>query len=379
MNIKINKIQGDFDGFGYSTALGDVNGDGVNELIVSSPNDSNGASIKIYSTQSNKLIKSILVSKKKVNTLRILTADINLDQVDEIIVAITYQDLSGEVKIISLKNNKIIRRFKSLQDYDAFGFSIAIGDVNGDQIPDIVVGAPQPIKGGKGKVYVFSGETGELIREFNSRIPRGSSDFGTSLACADINQDGLAEIIIGAPGLPHGEVYVYSVKQGWLLYKLTGEPGFGVALHVDDINNDGLNELIVTTKDLKGNKVSLYHGPYFRHLFDIKNEEVDIGFGEVIATSDINGDGTKELILGAFDSHHQRQRFSGQVNVYSGKNAQLLHRWYGKNTKEQFGFSITTGKVSSNSHASVVIGAPKEMLKKNGLLYIVSLAPENQD
>ena len=378
MGVQIKSISGNqnHDSFGYSTALGDVNGDGKNEIIVATTNQPTGGSIKIYSNVNAKPLKTIPLSKKKVNTVRLLTKDINQDNVDEIIIAITYQDLSGEVKVYSFKENKILLHLKSVEEYDAFGFSIASGDVDGDGIPDLIVGAPQPIKDGKGKVYAYSGKDGSLIRKFTSRIPRGNSDFGTSVAVADFNGDGIDEVFIGAPGNPEGEIFIYSVPDGWLLYKLTGDPGYGVNLHIDQIENDDQQILFVTTKNLEGNKISAYQFPYFYPLFEIKNDEVDIGFGETIATGDLNGDGKKEIIVGAFDSTHKRKKYAGQVNVYSSEDGSLLHRWYGISEKDQFGFSLTSGRLGNSDKDQLLIGAPKEILKKKGTVYIVSLDVE---
>ncbi|TCS82491.1 FG-GAP-like repeat-containing protein [Tepidibacillus fermentans] len=372
--MKIRKIQGEknHDAFGYSTAIGDVNGDGQNEIIVVTTNQPVGGSLKIYNHKL-KHLKSLPLSKKKVNTIRIITKDINRDQIDEIIVGITYQDLSGEVKVFSYKMNKILLHLKSVEEFDAFGFTIASGDVDGDGIPDIIVGAPQPIQDGRGKVYVYSGKDGSLIRKFSSRVPRGNSDFGTSLAAADFNGDGEDEIIIGSPGNPEGEVYIYSGNHGWLMYKLTGDPGFGINVHVDQLEENGLPILFVTTKDLEGNRISAYQSPYFYPLFEFDNDEVDIGFGETMATGDLDGDGKKEIIVGAFDSPHKRKKYAGQVNIYSSEDGSLLHRWYGIEEKDQFGFSLAVGKLSANQKDNLLIGAPREILKKKGIVYIVSL------
>lgn len=371
MSLQINTLAGEIkkDAFGYSVALGDVNGDGKNEIIVASTNGRRGGTVSIFSSKSYKLLKRFSIGKKKINTIRLLTKDINNDNVNEIIIAVTYQDLSGEVKVYSLTQNKILYHWKHVEKYDTFGFSVATGDIDGDGIQDIIVGAPQPVKDGKGKVYVYSGKDGSLIKEFSSRIPREHSDFGTSVAAGDVDNDGIDEVIIGAPGLPYGEVFIYSGIHGWLIYKLQGDPGFGIMVHTDDIDGDGQNEIIVTTKKFEGNKVSVY-GTHFMHLYDIENDEVDIGFGETITTGDFNGDGVKELILGAFDSDHNSKKYAGQINIYNGENGELIHRWYGSRENDQFGFSVAAGKLNTPKDA-ILIGAPREILQRKGMVYIV--------
>ncbi|GBF11243.1 FG-GAP-like repeat-containing protein [Tepidibacillus infernus] len=372
MNLKIDTITEHIpeDAFGYSLALGDINGDGKNEIIVASTNGPKGATIKVFSPNKKRL-KTFHIGNKKVNTIRLITADINQDQIDELVVGITYQDLSGEVKVFSVKDHRTIYHWKSEREYDAFGFTIAVGHITGDEGIDVLVGAPQPIQRGKGKVYIYNGKDGSLFREYTSRISKEYCDFATSVAAGDIDGDGFDEVIIGAPGVPRGEVYVYSGRLGWLTQKLSGDPGFGINVHVDDVNGDERKELLVTTKDLHGNKVSVFQGGFYP-IYEIMNDEVDIGFGETMITSDINGDGKKEIILGAFDAHHKRKKYAGQVNVYSGDEGKLLHRWYGQNEKDQFGFSMAAGKLD-NAKDSLLIGVPREILKKNGLVYIVSM------
>lgn len=374
MKLKINSLAGSKkrDAFGYAVAIGDLNGDGISEVIIASTNSNRGATIIIFSSKTFKRLKTIYVGKKKVSSIRLVVADINNDNINELIIGITYQDLTGEVRVYSLKSNKSILSWKSSQKYDAFGFSIASGDVNGDGTPDVIVSAPQPIENGRGKVYAYSGKDGSLLKEFTSIVPREHSDFGTSVAAFDFDGDGIDEIIIGAPGRPRGEVFVYSGVYGWLVYKLTSEdPGFGYLVHGDDINGDNIAELMVTTKNLAGNTVSVFQNG--QHLIDIPNDDVDIGFGETLATGDINGDGIKELIIGAFDSHHRRKKYTGQVNIYNGVNGDLLHRWYGKAEKDQFGFSLATGKLYNKSINSVIIGTPREILGKRGMVYIATL------
>jgi len=106
--------------------------------------------------------------------------------------------------------------------YDRFGSSLASADVNGDGVSDVIVGAPQyPLAAGTGRVYVFFGgphpdSLADVILE--GEVP--SSAFGESVTAGDMNGDGIADVIVGAPSYgcppgvpcsPPGRVYVYDL------------------------------------------------------------------------------------------------------------------------------------------------------------------------
>ncbi|MBZ0253799.1 MAG: integrin alpha [Candidatus Methylomirabilis sp.] len=104
---------------------------------------------------------------------------------------------------------------------DGFGLTLAsLGDVTGDGVNEIVVGAPfysdQTVNLG-GKVYVFSGSDGALIRSF---VGRDYELMGSALATpGDLDGDGFPDLAAGAPYWDffpdvQGRVYVYSVADG---------------------------------------------------------------------------------------------------------------------------------------------------------------------
>jgi hypothetical protein len=111
----------------------------------------------------------------------------------------------GRVFVMSGRSTASLRRLAppSDQHLALFGYAVAgPGDVNDDGIPDLAVGAPGDGASGlkeAGRVYLFSGADGSLLREIDPPAPRRKAMFGYALAAAgDLDGDG--DLVVGAPG-----------------------------------------------------------------------------------------------------------------------------------------------------------------------------------
>ena len=136
---------------------------------------------------------------------------------------------------------------------DEFGSSVSgAGDVNGDGRPDLIVGARRVLNS-RGSARVLSGLDGTTLYTFDG----DSADdfFGVSVSGAgDVNGDGLADLIVGAQfddnnGSASGSARVLSGLDGTTLYTFDGDSAFdffGVSVSgAGDLNGDGLADLIV--------------------------------------------------------------------------------------------------------------------------------------
>jgi hypothetical protein len=197
---------------------------------------------------------------------------------------------------------------------ESFFDSASLGDPDGDGTVDFVTGAISFL--GPGRVTVFEGRT--LAERYRLTNPAGSLNYGAEVtSLGDLDGDGYCDFAVGAPGELYdfaavlGEAFVYSGREGRLLYRLEG-PGvqsmFGWFIAAPgDLTGDGIPDLAVAAPALDGptfsrkGRISFYDGPTGAPLGNFEYTQVPIPVrrfvgGNLTAIGDLNGNGFGDLV-----------------------------------------------------------------------------------
>ncbi len=158
--------------------------------------------------------------------------DLNKDGLPEILVGAPYTNvgknpIQGQAYVFNGKDSNLLYTLENPQPIAGavFGWRMTdAGDLNKDGIPDILVGAPyQDVDKviAQGAAFAFSGANGQMLFALKNPVPRPYAAFGYALTeSADMNQDGVPEILVGAPYQTvdefhvQGEVFLFNGQDG---------------------------------------------------------------------------------------------------------------------------------------------------------------------
>ncbi len=257
---------------------------------------------------------------------------------------------------------------------DGFGSSVSgAGDVNNDGFADLIVGAWADDNNGNasGSARVFCGGTGAILYTLS-----GDSEgdhFGWSVSGAgDVNNDGFADFIVGAPlddntGTNSGRVRVYSGANGSILYTFNGDNAqdqFGISVSgAGDVNNDGFDDFIVgahfdANNGFGSGSARVFSGADGSILYTFNGDSGNDRFGwSVSGAGDVNNDGFDDLIVGAYlDDNNGAD--SGSARVFSGVDGSILYTFNGDSGGDSFGYSVSgAGDVNNDGFADLIVGA----------------------
>jgi len=305
---------------------------------------------------------------------------------------------AGEVSVYSAATGTLLYRISGIEMDSQFGAAIAsVGDVNGDGIPEILIGAPMGATG-RGAAYLHDGGNGNLIHAF-SGLAVGDA-FGAHVqkaGDASLQSDGILDLLIGAPGedsggaVDNGAMYCFDAATGAQLFKTTGPPqgltgfvaGAGPGLGnttatISDVSGDGVADILVgvpwadvtTTSGLQIDAgialiINGANGSTLMTLKDIIPQTGDFYGMAVAQAPDMDADGILDFAVGvAGEEIHTLAggvlNDAGKIVVYSGSTGTVIAEIPGTRDSGQTGSNVTVGDANGDGVPDMVSGSKNE-------------------
>jgi len=280
LKYRLNLGTRDYDTGCRVVRIGDADGDGRMEVIVSTADYSNGV-IRVYDGATYTLKYQSPVQKNKYFTALVL-ADVDNDGKTEIVAA---QRVNGQgVYLVVLDGVTMQEKWRSIDlgvDWKSIN-DIKIADLDKDDHPDIIASLTDS------RLIIFDGVN------HNLKLMKDSP--GRAIEVADVDGDGFLEILAGRND---GKIDVYdgvtfAIKRTASTFGITPVD----ALLVTDMDNDGTKEWLVASNNVPYTGVLSIldnHGLRWRS----SNLDTNLAKSNSIAVKDVNGDGRKDIFIGS--------------------------------------------------------------------------------
>ncbi len=400
--------------FGQALAPGgDVNGDGLGDMLVGSYNYSNGGGGRGFvAVVTGSRVGSIFMPWYRFDTQQVLfggavgtAGDVDGDGFSDVLVG-----SSGYTGTLTQEGRAQL--FRGGADAPApavgwsahsgvsgsfYGWALApAGDVNGDGYDDVLASAPNYsfAAANDGLVVLFYGSASGPTSSANWYAwgPYANASFGYSAACAgDVNGDGYDDIVVGAPDYGNegfaqlwfgGPTGPRLGAPDWATDGFQADSHFGISVAgAGDVNGDGYADIIVGASQDDGDdfggagpvnegKAYLYLGSASgpgASVWSARGGQANGNLGNSVAgAGDVNGDGFADVIVGmeAWDQPVGPSFFVldvGRALVYHGSATGLeaapATTLQGSGNGN-FGHSVNTaGDVDGDGYSDVIVGA----------------------
>ena len=283
----------------------------------------------------------------KINAFRVLAAarDVvsQIEHKTDKIVVVPNQNGGPQVRIFT--GSEVTSQFFAFDSEKRMGLNIASADLDDNGLEEIIVGAGQ---GEEPWIKIFDNLGNKKI-EFLAYDK--SMKGGVNVAVGDIGNNGVDEIVVAAQSGEDSNIKIFS-QTGELVREFYAFNQFykgGLSLAMGDVNGDGFDDIVVGAGKDNQSFVKIFN-------YNIKLISQFIAYdpgymkGINVAAGDINGDGKDEIITGT------KEGATPHVRIFNDEGRVQL-QFFAYNQKFFGGVNVVAGDVNGDGKDEIITGA----------------------
>jgi hypothetical protein len=369
---------------GRGLALGDFNGDGEVDLVVSNPSLNlttrawalAGPNFEVQSELTIPNMTEYEIFPGQGDPFMLV--DLNGDGLDDLLMGSRWSTAGSMNQLVGRLligiapdfNQWIGLQHPAPGQVIEFGASAVVHDFTGDGVPDVAVGSPRALGHrdavGIGRIDVFDGNQLDSPAVLTFQPPtRGqfADNWGRVMLLEDWFGDGQVELLIN-DRTPPPDIDGFSFLDGkspapYNSWDFDQSGNWWRNELAADMNGDGYCDVLVASSD----SVALAYGPTFetQQFFNEPPNDPQTEWGEALAVGDVNRDGHPDILIGAFLLDHPvLDSEVGLVRIFFGPDFVSFQGLWGAHEFAQFGTGIRTIDLNDDGFDELIIAAGSE-------------------
>ena len=313
-----------------SVATGDLDGDGLEEYVIGRRSNVNMRYVILddAATGFAQLHEGGTAWGSGNYTTSVATGDVDGDGLDEVIIG-RHSNVNMRYEILDDAKANFVQLHEGGNGWGSGNYttSVATGDVDGDGLDEVIIGRHSNVNM---RYEILDDAKAGFVQIHEGGNGWGSGNYTTSVATGDVDGDGLDEVIIGRRSNVNLRYLILDDSRAGFAQLHEGGNGWGsgnytTAVAAGDVDGDGPEEVIIGRRSNVNMRYEILDdaGAGFAQIHEGGNGWGSGNFTRSVAAGDLDNDGLDEVVIGRESSVNMRYEIlddaaGGFAQIHSG-------------------------------------------------------------